>query len=277
MSSVSRSNWRLLLHRILKFSLPAIATFLCITFSRMHTAAQAQNYGGTTVLFDEKTFSTFYFGLASSLPASAWQVTSEFLGTDFHLHLLPTLTIFTAALAALWYFPKISQISQTTSPKNSLLLTTQIMSVLGFWAFSVGLQSLTEKVQNETGKLGYVYSYYAVGAASFALLMSVTLITLSQQSMKIKALLFSVFLIFATVQSSITWNISEQMSLSLIPNRTLLAEFSNFGDVPMRCQALRNWAAGNWPSYYEDNMIAGLQKASLRFHKEPFCSNFLNP
>ena len=52
--------------------------------------------------------------------------------------------------------------------------------------------------------------------------------------------------------------------------------FSNFEVMPLRCQALRNWAAGNWPSYYEDNMIIGLQNASMGFHKEPFCSNFQN-
>ena len=277
MSSVTRSNWRWPLHRILKLGLPAIATFLCIVFSRMHTAAEAQNYGGTTVLVNEKTFLTFFFGLASSLPASAWQVTSEFLATDFHFHLLPTLTVFTATLAALWHFPKVSQFTQTPTTKNSVLLASLLLSLLGFWAFSVGLQSLTEKVQNETGKLGYVYSYYAVGAASFAVVISVLFILMSQKSRRTKTFLFSVVLIFVTVQNSITWNISERMSLSLIPNRTLLAEFSNFGIEPMRCQALRNWAAGNWPSYYEDNMIAGLQEASMHFHKEAFCSNFLNP
>jgi hypothetical protein len=277
LSSMSRSNWRRSLHRILKLGLPAIATFLSITFSRMHTAAQAQTYGGTTVLFDEKTFSTFFFGLASSLPASAWKVTSEFSGTDFHLELLSTLTVFIAAPITLWHFPKISELTRIPMRKNSALLITLIFSTLGFWAFSVGLQSLTEKVQNETGKLGYVYSYYAVGAASFAVLTSVVLILMSQKSLKIKTLMFSIFLVFATVQSSITWNISEQMSLSLIPSRTLLKEFSDFEVMPLRCQALRNWAAGNWPSYYEESMIAGLQDASMGYHKEPFCSNFLNP
>ena len=277
LSSAPRSNWQRPLLRILFFSLPAIATFLTITFSRMHTAAQSQTYGGTTVLFGKKTFLTFYFGLASSLPASAWKVSSQFLGTGLHLQLLPTLTAFTALLVALWHFPKISDSTQIPNHKNSLLFASLILSSLGFWAFAVGLQSLTEKVQNETGKLGYVYSYYAVGAASFAVLMSVTLILLSQKSMKTKTLIFSIILVFSTFQSSITWQASELMSSSLIPNRTLLSQFSNFDVMPLRCQALRNWAAGNWPSYYEDNMINGLQQASLGYHKEPFCSNFLNP
>lgn len=277
LSSVTRSNWRRTMYRIPKLSLPAIATFLTITLSRMHTGAQSQTYSGTTVAIGGKAFSTFYFGLASSLPASAWKVTSKFLGTDFDLQFLSTLTLFTAAIVALWHFPKLSEFTRVSTSKNSVLLTSLILSLLGFWAFAIGLQSLTEKVQNETGKLGYVYSYYAVGAASFAVLMSAALMLMSQKSMKIKTLTFSIFLVFGTIQSSITWNASEHMSWSLVPNRTLLKEFSNFGVMPLRCHALRTWTAGDWPSYYEDNMIIGLQNASLGFHKELFCDNFLNP
>lgn len=277
LSSISRSKWWRHSHRILIFSVPALATFLTITFSRMHSAAQSQAYSGTAVLFGEKSFRTFYFGLASSLPASAWQVTSEFLGRGFYLQLFPTLTAIAAMSVALWHFPKISELTRISNHKNSFLLASLILSSLGFWAFAVGLQSLTEKVQNETGKLGYVYSFYAIGAATFAVLISITLILLSHTSIKIKTMVFTVLLAFSTIQSSITWNTSEHMSLSLVPNRTLLREFSNFEVMPLRCQALRNWAAGNWPSYYEDNMIIGLQNASMGFHKEPFCSNFQNP
>ena len=277
LSSITRSSWRKTLKRTLLLSIPAVATFLTITLSRLHTSAQAQTYGGTTVAIGDKAFKTFYLGLASSLPASAWKITSELLDIRWGLKLIPFLVLVIAAFVAFCHFPSISDCSQISRRKNWLLLTSLALAPLSFWIFSVGLQSLTEKVQNETGKLGYVYSYYAVGAATFALLTSVSIMLLAQRYLKVTSLIVACFLVFASLQASITWSVSDLMSKGTVPNRTLLAAFSNFEKQPMRCLALRNWAAGDWPDYYEDGMIRGLQEASIGFHKEPFCSNFLNP
>lgn len=276
MSPISRENLRRSLGRIFLYATPAIATFLTMTMSRMHTAAQSENYGGTSIALGGKTLKTFVFGVLSSLPASAWEVTTQFLGGGVTLKLVSVATLLLVVIVGLLEFPTISDFTRPFRTQNRPLFATLILSLIGFWFFAVGLQSLTEKVQNETGKLGYVYSYYAIGSASVAVLMSLSVVFLSQKSINFRISLFSCFLLFATIQGSITWRISEQMSNSFIPNRTLLATFSNFDTVPKRCQALRNWSAGNWPSYYEDGMIQGLQEASLGFHQEPFCPNFTN-
>jgi hypothetical protein len=275
-SSISRANLRRSLHKILLLATPAIATFLTMTVSRMHTAAQSGNYGGTSIALGGKTLKTFLFGLISSLPASAWEVTTQFLGGGVKLKLVSIATVFLVVIVGLWEFPTITDFSRTFRTQNRPLLIALTLSLFGFWFFAVGLQSLTEKVQNETGKLGYVYSYYAIGSAAVSVLISLAIVFISQKSLNFRIILFSCFLLFATVQGSITWRISEQMSSSLVPNRTLLAAFSDFDSVPERCQALRNWSAGNWPTYYEDGMIQGLQEASLGFHQEPFCPNFIN-
>jgi hypothetical protein len=277
LSSIPLSSFRQAIKRISLTSIPAVATFLAITLSQLHTAARSQTYGGTTVNIGWRAFKTFVFGLASSFPASAWNVTSELSGIGLDLKLVPVLVLLCAALIALWHFPRISNSTKISKRKNWRLLTSLVLAPLIFWIFAVGLQSLTEKVQNETGKLGYVYSYYAVGAATFTLFASVSFILMAQKYMKVVSLVLSCFLVFASIQASITWSVSDHMSRALVPNRTLLAAFSNFEMQPMRCQALRNWAAGGWPAYYEDGMIQGLQEASIGFHKEPFCRNFLNP
>ena len=276
-SPISRVNVRRSIGRIFLSATPAIATILAMTLSRMHTAAQSANYGGTSIALGGKTLKTFVLGLISSLPASAWRVTAQFLGGGVTIKLVSIATLALAVVVGLWEFPTISEFTRPFKTQNRPLFRTLILSLIGFWFFAVGLQSLTEKVQNETGKLGYVYSYYAIGSASVAVLMSLSVVFISQKSFNFRITLFSCFLLFATIQGSITWRISEQMSNSLIPNRTLLAAFSNFDTVPKRCQALRNWSAGNWPQYYEDGMIQGLQEASLGFHQEPFCPNFINP
>ncbi len=277
LASIPRSSLRQAIKRILLISIPAVATFLAITLSRLHTNAQSQTYGGTTVNIGWKAVKTFCFGLASSFPASAWNVTSELLGIGLGIKLIPVLVLLFAALIALRHFPSISNLTKISERKNWWLLISLVLAPLIFWFFAVGLQSLTEKVQNETGKLGYVYSFYAVGAATFAFFTSVSIVLLAQKHLKVASLVLACFLVFATIQASVTWSVSDYMSRALVPNRNLLAAFSNFEKKPMRCQALRDWAAGGWPTYYEDGMIQGLQEASIGFHKEPFCDNFLNP
>lgn len=277
LSLIPRNNFRQTLNRTLLISIPAFATFLTITLSRLHTAAASRTYSGTTVTIGWRAFKTFCFGLASSFPASAWNVTSELLEIGLDLKLIPSIVLLFAAFVTIMHFPTVSHFTRISKRKDWWLLTALVSAPLTFWIFAVGLQSLTEKVQNETGKLGYVYSYYAVGAATFAFFASVTIILMSQKYLRVTSLMLLCFLVLATIQASITWSVSDHMSKVLEPNRTLLAAFSNFEEQPLRCQALRNWAAGNWPAYYEDGMIRGLQEASTAFHKEPFCINFLNP
>jgi hypothetical protein len=110
-----------------------------------------------------------------------------------------------------------------------------------------------------------------------AVLIALGIVVVSQKSFRLRVIVFSGFLLFVTIQGSVTWRVSEQMSKSLVPNRTLLAVFSNFDVLPKRCDALRIWSAGNWPVYYEDAMIRGLQEASFGFHHELFCPNFIVP
>lgn len=276
LSSISRMNLSRSLGRIVFLAAPAIATFLTMTISRMHTATQSENYGGTHIVLGDKALKTFIFGLLSSLPASAWRITTQFLDGGVTLKLVSVATLILVVVVGLREFPTISDFARTSRTKNRFLFSSLILSLIGFWFFAVGLQSLTEKVQNETGKLGYVYTYYAIGSASAAVLIALSVVFISQKSLNFRITFFTCFLLFATIQGSITWRISEQMSNSLIPNRSLLAAFSNFDTVPKRCQALRNWSAGNWPTYYEDGMILGLQEASLGFHQEPFCPDFVN-
>jgi hypothetical protein len=276
-SSLSRKTFHKSGPKIFLYSIPAITTLLTITISRLHSSGQSETYGGTTVTFGSKILKTFSFGVVSSLPASAWRVTSQFLGEGVELKLISVLTIFILVIVGLWELPTTADFSRVSTSRRLPLFVVLIMSLIGFWFFAVGLQSLTEKVQNETGKLGYVYSYYAIGAASVAVLIALGIVVVSQKSFRLRVIVFSGFLLFVTIQGSVTWRVSEQMSKSLVPNRTLLAVFSNFDVLPKRCDALRIWSAGNWPVYYEDAMIRGLQEASFGFHHELFCPNFIVP
>jgi hypothetical protein len=141
------------------------------------------------------------------------------------------------------------------------------------------VQSITVKVQDESQRIGYVYTYYAVGATVVALLISMAILYFgSSLRMKTSTVVVTLFLtVVASCQLTINWRLMDKMYAVLEPNRALIAAFSSQASIPYRCRALLDWSSGGWPDYYEVGMIEGLQNAYTHYHREEFCPDFVRP
>jgi hypothetical protein len=154
-----------------------------------------------------------------------------------------------------------------------------VTALFAFWFVGVGIQAVTSKVQDESPQIGYVYTYYAIGATVVAILISLMILYFGS-SLRLKTATVTVGLILLIVgscQLTINWQLMDKMNASLEPNRALLDAFSSQTEVPYRCRALIHWTNGGWPSYYEEGMTNGLQAAYLHYHGEKFCPNFVMP
>jgi hypothetical protein len=174
-----------------------------------------------------------------------------------------------------------SESQQTRSTKNRdyWSMALAVTSLVSFWVVGVGIQAVTSKVQDESPRIGYVYTYYAMGATVVALFVALTILFYGS-SLRIKISTLVVALMLTAVgscQLTINWQLMDKMNASLEPNRALLDAFSSQTDIPHRCQALINWTNGGWPPYYEEGMTNGLQAAYLHYHGEKFCPNFVMP
>ena len=141
------------------------------------------------------------------------------------------------------------------------------------------MQSVTSKVQDESPRIGYVYTYYAIGATVVALLISLLILYFgSSPRLKASTLIFALALtLIASCQLTVNWRLMDKMYASLEPNRALLIAFSSQDPAPYRCRALLDWTNGGWPSYYESGMTSGLQTAYFHYHGEKFCPYFEMP
>ena len=172
-----------------------------------------------------------------------------------------------------------TQLKKEDQKFNVWLVAAGLVSLLVFWFVGVGVQSVTTKVQDESPRIGYVYTYYAIGATVVAVLISLAILYFgSSLRMKTSTVVIALVLtVVASCQLTVNWRLMDKMHAALEPNRALLVAFSSDATVPYRCRALLDWSNGGWPDYYEEGMINGLQDAYSHYHQQDFCPDFVRP
>ena len=260
-------------------SIPCVVPALALGWGRIVSGSTTQLYTGTSIRLGSRAVSTFLSGLISTLPGSAWALSKEFLGGSIGrlAGVFPIVGLI--AVVTLMFLYSESQQTRERQHSDKWLLIAGLISLLLFWFVGVGVQSVTAKVQDESPRIGYVYTYYAIGATVVALLISLILLYFGS-SLRLKTTTVTVglvLLIVGTCQLTVNWRLMDKMNASLEPNRALIAAFSSQSDIPHRCRVLLVWTGGGWPSYYEDGMTKGLQAAYLHYHGEKFCPNFVMP
>ena len=265
--------------RLVQVSVPCIVPAIALLFGRMLSGSSSQTYGGTTIRLGRRSLETFRDGLISTMPGSSWNLSRELLGGSIGLLLwmVPITLVLIFVLVSSLTSQHV-QIQQPATTRN-LVVVAAIFALTSYWFVGVGIQSVTVKVQDESPRIGYVYTYYAIGATVVAIILAAAILYFyaSVGSKPIFIVLLSAATIFSFVQLTINWRIMERMNASLVPNRELLVAFSSQADIPHRCRALLDWSNGPWPDYYEEGMIGGLQAAYRHYHHEDFCPNFIRP
>ena len=260
-------------------SIPCVVPALALGWGRIVSGSTTQLYTGTSIRLGSRAVSTFLSGMISTLPGSAWALSKEFLGGSIGrlAGVFPIVGLI--AVVTLMFLYSESQQKRERQRSDRWLLIAGLISLLLFWFVGVGVQSVTAKVQDESPRIGYVYTYYAIGATVVALLISLIILYFGS-SLRLKTTTVTVglaLLIIGTCQLTVNWRLMDKMNASLEPNRALIAAFSSQSDIPHRCRVLLVWTGGGWPSYYEDGMTKGLQAAYLHYHGEKFCPNFVMP
>lgn len=277
--ATSSSSLGFKIRKTLWVSVPCAVPALALLWGRILSGSSTQAYGGTTIRLGSQALHTFLRGMISTLPGSAWALSSERLGGSISVlyGVFPIVVIGVAVVIGCLYLES-HRITESENSDNWLAIAG-LGSLVFFWTIGVGIQSVTTKVQDESPRLGYVYTYYAIGATVVALLISVALLYFGA-ALRVKTLTVACGLLLTvvgSVQLTVNWRLMDNMYASLEPNRELLVAFSSQTDVPHRCRALLDWSNGPWPDYYEDGMIAGLQSANRHYHDEDFCPNFERP
>ena len=260
-------------------SIPCVIPALALGLGRILSGSSTQTYGGTTIRLGSRALKTFLSGMISTLPGSGWVISQEILGGSigFFAGVLPIVALLVLVVTMFLYSE-----TQETKQKQDVdvwVISTALVSLLFFWCVGVGVQSVTSKVQDESPRIGYVYTYYAIGATVVALLISLLILYFgSSPRLKASTLIFALALtLIASCQLTVNWRLMDKMYASLEPNRALLIAFSSQDPAPYRCRALLDWTNGGWPSYYESGMTNGLQTAYFHYHGEKFCPYFEMP
>jgi hypothetical protein len=265
--------------KLIFVAIPCVVPALALGWGRIISGSSPQSYGGTTIRLGSRAVNTFLSGMISTLPGSAWALSSQFLGGSigFIRGVMPIVVL--AVLVVFVFLHSESQRTRATQKCDYQLMAPAVTALFAFWFVGVGIQAVTSKVQDESPQIGYVYTYYAIGATVVAILISLMILYFGS-SLRLKTATVTVGLILLIVgscQLTINWQLMDKMNASLEPNRALLDAFSSQTEVPYRCRALIHWTNGGWPSYYEEGMTNGLQAAYLHYHGEKFCPNFVMP
>ena len=265
--------------KLMVVSIPCIIPALALVWGRILSGSSTQSYGGTTIRLGSQALHTFLSGMISTLPGSGWVLSQEILGGSirFLAGVLPIVALLVLVVTTFLY----SETHQAKQKGNFdvWLVGVGLLSLLIFWTVGVGVQSVTSKVQDESPRIGYVYTYYAIGATVVALLISLAVLYFgSSLRLKTSTIVVTLALIVtASCQLTVNWRLMDKMHAALEPNRALLVAFSSQASIPYRCRALLDWSNGGWPDYYEEGMIGGLQTAYNHYHQEDFCPDFVRP
>jgi hypothetical protein len=261
---------------------PMVAIPLAVVvILQLRSTEASANYEGTTVNLGGTLFATFGKSLVSSLPASAWNLSREYLQGSVMLrsNAVATLAVAAAVVATVAARSAIRRSTQPAPESPSWWKVGAVVATLvTYWTGATFIQSATAKVQAEVTRIGQVYNYYAIGATVIAIILALAFHLYARHVPKalVPALLVMVAT-FVITQFMITWNLSERFNAATAPNRSLLVAYTEQWSTEERCEALWNWSAGAWPDYYELGMIEGLDVAYRRFHGEPFCDGFVRP
>lgn len=259
---------KLTIGTIIFFSPAIIAT----TIGRLYSDEQAGLYTGVTMRSSGLP-RTFLRGVIGSFPSAAWKKSLDIIDgvDDIKLAALITAVVALASLGWLWN----SNIKHADARKrNRFGCYVAVIAIAMYFVFAVFIQAVTVKVQDETPGIGYVYTFYAVTSSVIAMAISVACrsVLLSSSRAALRAVIAVSLLLFMFVQSTVNLNLTRTMNEWVVPNRKLLDAFDKDASENERCSAIAVWAAGDWPDYYETNMVSGLQAAYLGYFGKKFCT-----
>ena len=271
----SKNEKKALLKRVLSaLVLVAPAAFVTLFFF-LRNQSSADNYSGTAISLKSPFLHTFSNGLASSLPATGWKISHDWLTGPLNLSRQTAYSFVIGLVLVCGIF--LFQDKPRKKTRNERLSSIRILVIVSpfllYWLGATFTQASTVKVLTEAVRLGQVYNYYAVGATCFAviLLFGIFMVNWSRVSSSLRGILIFLALVFGAYQYIVNWNVMIQFNGVTSGGSKLLVAFAERPPMKERCDALNIWKSVGWPEYYWLDMELGLNEAYKIYHGEPFC------
>ena len=240
---------------------------------RLVVGGNNSNYGGTDVALSRAP-KTFARGALGSVPGTAWRLSERILHGRIPIVFASIALVLVLAVLLRWWAVTSAREERERPPvRDRGACVACALAVVIYASFAVGLQALTDKVQDETLEVGYIYTFYAMASTAIALGIAVGLKALLA-SPRMPTLRFAALAVgasFLLVQSMINFRLSEQANADYQFNNRLLNAFDEDSTPAERCKALDLWYLLPFPEYYETGMTNGLRSAYEYYFGEPFC------
>jgi hypothetical protein len=254
---------------------PAVMT-LVLVFVAKHTN---QGYTGTDVEVGGTSVGLVARTVGGSLPASAWGAAHDWLGGSFGLTAWAAVSAVVIGVALCWATWAGGGGSATVDAAGSAVRRSEVGLVAAspvlVWLAATLIQTVTSKVNVDTVRIGYVYTYYAYGSVGIALAVILAVQALPGRAMwrRARPVLLAVALVFVVVQMSVNDTVTRAFDQRLAVNSRLLVAVSSRPDEAQRCDAERKWIAGTFylPDYYHQFMVHGLDTTYQDHFGERFC------
>ncbi len=250
---------------LLEIGIFNVIPVLTVIFLKILNRAVDYPYDGTSVDLNYKVIRTFFIQIYGYFPLSTIPLTIKIGAYNFQTSAL-YIAITTITLFAMFFLAKKTLFKSNTVRHKLNYFNAFIATVfLGLqMIFTALLFSITPKYQNELNILGKVYMNYIVGLVTIGIFLIA--ITLHLNSKHVLTAILTVGLI--TNYSNI--HQLNLMNFNYRANSQVITAFNS--DSPkIRCQILRDWLTREWPDYYKQGIISGLNFSHERIYKEPYC------
>jgi len=272
----ARHQVRMVVHEFGRYAIcvgPAAVTTLYFYFRNRSASA---NYSGTALRLSDPFIEKFRNGIISSAPGSSWPLAHDWLGHTTRLT-ARSLQFFFVGLVAVGLLIRVArERPQIEAPTQSLkwrrLLIAASAPVV-YWLGATFTQTATQKVQDESQRIGQVYNYYAVGSVAVALILTLILLGLTngQTQRSIRAGVAVLCIVVGGYQYATNWNVLLRFNEAMKPSADLLAAFADKPDMATRCAQLDRWKTMGWPEYYWLDLELGMNMMYQLNHQEEFC------
>lgn len=233
--------------------------------------AATSGYTGTSVSLSPEAFRTLAYSMVSTIPGGAWPYSLRRIDpmelSRPAIVVAGLLCIGILALAIIWW--RSTPLRLTPSKR----LWIPAAGLLTLWVLSVASHAFTPKYIAEITAPGLVYLFYAVGLFCAAVGLAAGVLMFSRGRLRtVSVIALPLLCLFALMQQSINWTISDVMREAYSGNAQLAALSTDEGTTEAeRCAALDSWTARPWPDYYRDSVETNIDKNYRRVFDEPFC------
>lgn len=267
--------------KLIRRDIVAISPAIIVAVSFYARARNNGNYyAGTDISVDRSFMLSSLIAFTNSLPGAGWPRSEAWLWLQesprYGFVSIPLVVVSVITSVATLTIVSVLSRGLRDGAYSRLSMTRLVIAgspVLVYWLGSTLIQANTTKVKAEESGLGEVYLYYSVGALAVATFVAIGYLQFLQNysSKRLRLISATVLVVLLAYQANVNDAIQKQFNRSFVPTVSLIDAID--GGVPMveRCTALSEWVAIEWPAYYEEEMLLGLNQHFHRYEGEPFC------